>query len=452
MPVSTVGVSRGGYGRRYAPSLSRPRPASLVFFAMDVLLARVAELEKKMSAEHFKTIMAVSTNVALARFENKEKEAVARVERIITISKTDMNEVIRNNGVASKQQRFDVQFLVEDLEKRVRQQSREAASMQAGLKQMKDLEAKLIEMIGQDHKDSNARIDELETGWKLLEVGQAAIHAKLRAQQHSPPRGRPGHGLIGHGRSSIASGSSDSTPPRREADVPLMPQSQGSFVPTDRAACNVDFSSANERRDAGHPPRRKKKTTKNLPLPVREFPLTDLLSSSPLGRASEPNQASLPADSSCSQVDLILSLLAAPIAPTNTELQATVPINLAGIQLLKEDSSASSRVGRLCTTVSGEIGFKSTNRFGTGVLGQSVGSLGEDISSLSWASSRASQGSRARSLSEQIGHAQDAAYRRSVSRRREAEWQPSVHEAIESAQGIAYARTASRDAYRRRIE
>ena len=69
-----------------------------------------------MSAEHFKTTMAVSTNVALARFENKEKEAVARVERIITISKTDMNEVIRNNGVASKQQRFDVQFLVEDLE------------------------------------------------------------------------------------------------------------------------------------------------------------------------------------------------------------------------------------------------------------------------------------------------------------------------------------------------
>ena len=81
------------------------------------------------------------------------------------------NDTIERNGVASKMQRDEVKDLVSKLEKRVDSQNKGVANMEAGLKQLQQLESKLIAIIRQDQKDTIARLEKVEKfprSWQRL--------------------------------------------------------------------------------------------------------------------------------------------------------------------------------------------------------------------------------------------------------------------------------------------
>ena len=59
---------------------------------MEDVLKRLEEIENILSRVHFKRIFDVSTKVALARMATAEEAHVNRLERILQMSKDQMNE------------------------------------------------------------------------------------------------------------------------------------------------------------------------------------------------------------------------------------------------------------------------------------------------------------------------------------------------------------------------
>ena len=149
---------------------------------MEEMLARVAALEEKIATDHFKKVFEISCNVALQRLETCEKEIKWRMERIVNLASRRCNDTIERNGVASKLQRDEVKDLVSKLEKRVDSQNKGVANMEAGLKQLQQLESRLVEIIRQDQTDTIARLEELEKSSKILATVKADIEACLEAK------------------------------------------------------------------------------------------------------------------------------------------------------------------------------------------------------------------------------------------------------------------------------
>ena len=146
------------------------------------MLARVAALEKKIATDQCKKVLEISCNVALQRLITCEKEIKLRLERVIDLASRRCNDTINRNGVASKMQRDEVKDLVRKLETRVDSQTKGVTNMEAGLKQLQDLESKLIQIIRQDQNDTIARLEELEKSSTMLAAVTADIEACLEAK------------------------------------------------------------------------------------------------------------------------------------------------------------------------------------------------------------------------------------------------------------------------------
>ena len=149
---------------------------------MEEMLARVAALEEKIDTDHFKKVFEISCNVALQRLETCEKDIKWRLNRVIDLANRRCNDTIERNGVASKLQRDEVKDLVKNLETRVDSQSKGVTKMEAGLKQLQDLESRLIQIIRQDQNDTTARLEELEKSSTILAAVTADIEACLEAK------------------------------------------------------------------------------------------------------------------------------------------------------------------------------------------------------------------------------------------------------------------------------
>jgi hypothetical protein len=149
---------------------------------MEEMLARVAALEQKIATDHCKKVFEISCNVALQRLITCEKEIKWRLERVIDLASRRCNDTITRNGVVSKMQRDEVKDLVSKLETRVDSQTKGVANMEAGLKQLQDLESKLIQIIRQDQNDTTARLEELEKSSTILAAVTADIEACLEAK------------------------------------------------------------------------------------------------------------------------------------------------------------------------------------------------------------------------------------------------------------------------------
>jgi hypothetical protein len=149
---------------------------------MEEMLARVAALEEKIATDHCKKVFEISCNVALQRLITCEKEIKWRLERVIDLASRRCNDTITRNGVVSKMQRDEVKDLVSKLETRVDSQTKGVANMEAGLKQLQDLESKLIQIIRQDQNDTTARLEELEKSSTILAAVTADIEACLEAK------------------------------------------------------------------------------------------------------------------------------------------------------------------------------------------------------------------------------------------------------------------------------
>ena len=149
---------------------------------MEEMLARVAALEEKIATDHCKKVFEISCNVALQRLETREKEIKWRMERVIELASRRCNDTIERNGIASKMQRDEVKDLVKKLETRVDSQTKGVTNMEAGLKQLQDLESRLIQIIRQDQNDTTARLEELEKSSTILAAVTADIEACLEAK------------------------------------------------------------------------------------------------------------------------------------------------------------------------------------------------------------------------------------------------------------------------------
>ena len=149
---------------------------------MEEMLARVAALEEKIATDHFKKVVEISCNVALQRLETCGKEIKWRMERIVNLASRRCNDTIERNGIASKMQRDEVKDLVKKLETRVDSQTKGVTNMEAGLKQLQDLESRLIQIIRQDQNDTTARLEELEKSSTILAAVTADVEACLEAK------------------------------------------------------------------------------------------------------------------------------------------------------------------------------------------------------------------------------------------------------------------------------
>ena len=149
---------------------------------MEEMLARVAALEKKIATDHCKKVFEISCNVALQRLESSEKDIKWRLERIVSLAARRCNDTIERNGVSSKLQCDEIKDLVSKLEKRLDSQSKGVANMEAGLKQLQHLESRLIQVIRRDQHDTIARLEELEESSTILAAATADIKACLEAK------------------------------------------------------------------------------------------------------------------------------------------------------------------------------------------------------------------------------------------------------------------------------
>ena len=113
---------------------------------MEAIIIRLAEVEKKVSGEHFKKICIISTDLVLARLTSAKKDHTSRLGYILQKAKCQMNDTITMNGRASREQRGEIKGIVTNRDGRL---NREATvfEMESGLKQLQSLEAKLIETI-----------------------------------------------------------------------------------------------------------------------------------------------------------------------------------------------------------------------------------------------------------------------------------------------------------------
>ena len=94
-----------------------------------------------------KKVCNVAVNVALAKLETTNEEQAPRLETLIYDAQSKMDGTIYKNGVASRLQREKVTETVWHLNKRLANHERVLSRMESGLRQMEELEERLIEII-----------------------------------------------------------------------------------------------------------------------------------------------------------------------------------------------------------------------------------------------------------------------------------------------------------------
>ena len=146
---------------------------------MDGILARVASLEKKTHPDYVKKVLEISCNVALQRLDEFVKVSKYTLQCVGNNCSEKCNATIVRNALESKKQRNEVKDLVSKLEKRLETQNEGMANMEACLKQMEELEARLVETIRQDQEDTVARLVELEKSFQNLTTVAADIEEGL---------------------------------------------------------------------------------------------------------------------------------------------------------------------------------------------------------------------------------------------------------------------------------
>ena len=121
--------------------------------------------------------MDLCCNASLKRIEDFEAKSKTNVYRIVESAERRQNETISRNGVASKMQRDIVKELVTTCEARVHKQSKAMNKMETGLQQFQRVEGRLIEIIREDHKDINARLEAVEAASNSIEAAVANLQA-----------------------------------------------------------------------------------------------------------------------------------------------------------------------------------------------------------------------------------------------------------------------------------
>ena len=140
------------------------------------VIDRLANVEKRCK---------VSVEVCLAKLDTSNREQVTRLEALIYNAQSKMDGTIYKNGIASVKQRETVTTKVSQLNERLANHEIVLARMESGLKQMEELEDRLIDTIRVDREDFEIRLGVLEDSSKALRK-----HWKTMDQLHTISRAK----------------------------------------------------------------------------------------------------------------------------------------------------------------------------------------------------------------------------------------------------------------------
>ena len=396
---------------------------------MEDILARVAALEKKIATDQFKKVIEVSCNVALHRLEVYETDSRFRMDRTIDIAARRCNDTIQRNGYASRVQRDEVKALCSNLERRLDTQSKGMANMEAGLKQLQQLESGLIKLIRKDQEDTSARLEELEKSSKILVTVAGDVEACLEAKASK---------ILAKATADMAAG--------LEAKTCMILAKVTADMAAGLRAKSRDMSG------------KEQKGNNAKPAPVRGLPLLDLLSSPPCYIGAFSSSVTEPSvGAAFAEVEERTGLVQAQDGTTARGMNVGPCPKASGRRggrngqgqaggVRGQDISRLTSAGRASSVDPPLSQVDSLLLCFSGPSGPTNAEHGAPVTAQGDAFSCSLGGWLQAEATRDINHAQQMAFGRDILRRSRDEHRgraSSVHEMIRAAQGEAYTRSVS---------